>query len=342
MLRIYFDKVVDYNLGKRETAPTWDEAKGDANAFFNLRIAASYFSPAAPSFDSPYQSFISAYRQANELLKDNPNALADPDGNPRTADEWFLDTYGEAYFPLTQSLSKSMDGVPPTLEGRAARQKYVDLIEKHPELGSLIVGNEGAGEFAGAVYDAQHAERVAPGSPFKQREGRAFDEARSAPDVRRGWIEFGRVMDLIDAERINRGLPNLQVAAARDLAHIKREFIRVMGEKNEAWFADFGVTDRNKMNRRIGAMREIVQDKRLSGREDIRVLGEYLRIRDAVTSELRNRKAAGGSSTLDSTANQDLALTWDTLVGKLLEGPGGLAFGDLYHRWLERDQLEAP
>lgn len=328
MLRIYYDKWVDYNLGKRDTMPTFEEAKKDTNAFFNLRMAASYFSPAAPTFDSPYQTFINAYRVLREQ-------------DPETADQKFLDLYGEAYFPLTQSLSRSMDGVPPTLEGRAARKKYEDLVEKYPELGGLIVGAEGAGEFARAVYDSQIISDLAPGSALHQREPRSFEDAAGAPNVRLGWQRFRQAMDLIDAERIQRGLPNLSVAAARDLANLKRAFIEQLGEKYPEWYATFSVVDRNKMNRRIEAMRELVGDERLSQRSDIRGLGQYLRIRDTFSVELAKRAAGGGAKTLEATANQDLRLLWETLVGKLIEGPDGLAFGDLYHRYLERDLPEA-
>lgn len=322
MMRIYFDKVTDFELGKRDTPPTYAEAKKEADSFFNLRMFANFFSPISPSFDSPYQLYRDIYLQLRE-------------DDPTTADEKFLDTYGPEYFALTQSLSRSMDGVPPTLEGWQARKKYKDLIEEFPDLGGLIVGSEGAGEFSKAVYDAQLAAKLSPGSGDKQRELPPFDEAAVRPNVRLGWIEYGRAMDLIDAERIQRGLPNLAVKAARDLVELKRAITAAIEAKYPEWEADRAVTDTKKYERRLEGMRKIAADNRLAQRADIAGLRDYLAFRDVVVAQLGAREA----KTLDAASNQDLALAWDTITSRLVEK--NLAFGDLYHRWLERDRLEA-
>lgn len=336
-MRLYYDKVVDYNLGKRDTMPTWEEATKEADAFYKMRVAASYFLPAAPAFNSPYQLYIDAYRQRREL----DETLDHESPDYQTPDEWFLDTYGEEFFPLTQSLSKSVDGVPPTLEGRAARKKYQDLIEKYADvgLGGLIIGSEGAGEFSRAVYDSQLSSALKPGSERKQRESTNFVEAVSAPEVRHGWIEFGRAMDLIDAERIQRGLPNLQVKGARDLAIIKRAVIEKLAEKRPAWYAEFSTVDMARTEKRIAGMREIASDRRLAGRDDIAGLRVYLQLRDAMSAELAKRAAAGGSKTLTASANQDLAYIWETAWERIVEQ--NLSFGQLLHRHLERDIPEA-
>lgn len=54
---------------------------------------------------------------------------------------------------------------------------------------------------------------------------------------------------------------------------------------------------------------------------------------------LEERGAAGGASTLTAARNQDLAQAWRTITAALTER--NLAFGALYHRWLENDPLEA-
>lgn len=336
VIRIFNDMIVDYNLGKRDTQPTWDEAKKRADSFWNMRIAASWLMPAAPSFRSPYQFYIDAYRQARERVADNPRALADEEGNDRSADEWFLDTFGEEYFVLTQSLSKSMDGIPPTLEGARARKKYEDLIRQHPEMGGLIIGKEGAGEFAGAVYDAQFAAPLAPGSGKHQRESFSFEEAVASPQIRLGWIKFSRAMDLIDAERVRRGLPNFQVRAAQDLATLKRAVVQGIAQAHPEWFEEYGTTDMLKWDKRLEAFSAITQDKRLQKRDDIRGLTTYLQARELILGELGNRKA----KTLTASANRDLAILWDTITQRLVES--NLAFGDLYHRWLENDPVTRP
>jgi len=335
-IRRYYDMIVDYNLGKREERPTWQEAKNDTDAFWNLRTAASYIAPFTPQFDSPYQLYIDSYRLRREwdsTLTPEQRQAADY----LSPDEWFLQTYGEEFFPLTQSLSKSIDGIPPTLEGHEARLHYQDLIETYPELGSLIIGKEGAGEFSRAVYDAQLATRVAPGAAHRQRESQSFEEATAAPNVRLGWLRFRKFMDLIDAERVQRGLPNLQVKEAEGLATLKRVVIEALANRYPEWYAEFSIVDRQAMSRRLEGMAAIVTDKRLIGRPEIQGLATYLRARQAFQGVLAARKAAGGAQTLEAVANQDVAAAWATVVGRLTER--NLAFADLYYRWLTNDDL---
>lgn len=322
LARIFTTKLVDYNLGKRDDRPTYAEAKKETDSFFNMRLFASFTSPSAPSFDSPYQMYISAYRKLREA-------------DPETADEKFLDQFGEEFFPLTASFSRSKDGVPPTVEAYAARSRYRDLIEEYPDLGGLIVGSEGAGDFARSVYDAQLSTPIRPGSDIHQREGQSFEEIEAGPEVRLGWLEYRRVMSLVEAERIQRGLPNLQVKAARDLAEIKRAATQRLAVRYPKWYEGFATVDQNAMTRRIEAMQKIADDDRLAQREDIRGLGEYLRARRAVQAELASRDA----HTLTAGANQDLALLWESIKGAIVER--NLAFQDLYYRYLERDMVAA-
>lgn len=324
LMRIYFDMQVDFNLGKRSEAPTYAEAKKRTDSFYNVRTVASFISPVAPSFQSPYQLYIDAYRALKER-------------DPETADEKFLQQYGEEFFPLTQSLSRSVDGVAPTLEGAAARKKYQDLIERNPDLGGLIVGAEGAGEFSSAVYQSQLQNRVAPGSTEKQREAFSFEEAQAKPNERLGWLEYSRAMDLIDAERMNRGLPNLQVRRAQDLADLKRNVIEGLARKYPEWYERFSVTDRGAWERKMNGMREIAADSRLAARPEIRQLGEYLRARDIIIDELAARQAAGGAATLTAARNQDIAGLWANITAQMVDS--NPAFSQLFYRYLERDPM---
>jgi hypothetical protein len=325
LMRIYWDMAVDHNLGKRAEAPTYAEAKKKTDSFYNLRTVASFVSPVAPSFQSPYQLQIDAYRALKEK-------------DPETADEIFLRDYGPEFFVLTQSLSKTMDGVPPTLEGAAARRKYQDLVERHPELGGLIIGAEGAGEFVSSVYQSQLSQRLRPGSPDRQRKAFSFEEAIAKPNERLGWQEYGRAMDLVDAERANRGLPNLQVRGATDLREAKKAIIDALARKYPEWHAAFSVTDRNAWAKRLAGMRDIAADDRLVGRPDIAGLRRYLEVRDAFVGELVTRGQVGGAKTISAVANVDLAGAWEQVKTKLVDQ--NPAFAALFYRYLERDPLD--
>jgi hypothetical protein len=209
-------------------------------------------SPVSPIFDSPYQPFINAYRNGQERLRNDEYAFGKhPDGSAIGVDEWFLDSYGEEYFWLTQSLTKTSDGIQPTAEGFDARKRYKDLIEQHPDLGGLIVGNEGNGEYSSGVYQSQLAHDTRPGSGIKQREPLTFDEYTAQPEVRLGWLKYSQAMDTIESERVKRGLPNMQVKAAGDLAMLKRLVTQKLAEQYPAWMDEFSQQDTQKWNKRI-------------------------------------------------------------------------------------------
>lgn len=335
--RIMGDRMTDFQLGKRKDKPTYREVKKATDQLYMLRSVASWVSPVSPIFDSPYQPFINAYRNAQERLRDNPNAFGvHDDGTPITADEWFLDSYGEDYFYLTQSLTKSNDGVAPTAEGYDARERYKDLIEKHGDLGSLIIGNEGAGNYSSGVYQSQLAHDTHPGSGTKQRTPYSFDEYTQQPEVRLGWMKYSQAMDTIEAERVRQGLPNLQVKAAQSLALIKQAFTQRIAEKYPAWFDEFSQQDTSKWAKRITALMEIAHDPRLANRPDrpdIAGLKAYLDLRSAFTVELARRE----HHAMTALANSDLANAWHTLSAAIVEKY--VAFAPIFYRYLERDPL---
>lgn len=300
------------------------DVQNEAGQFASFRLIAGSILPTAPIYDSPYEPMIQAYRQKQQ---------EDPEG----ADDWFLDTYGEEYFALTQSFTKLADGVNPSIQGYQARKKYENLIEAHPELGSLIIGNEGGGEavkFSAAIYGKQLRTPVRPGSPTKQRTPLSGEQLVEQPDVRLGWTKFSRTMDMIEAMQFERGLPNLQVKAAQDLRLLKQAVIASLAGKYPAWFAEYSQTDELKWQKRISGMEEIVADSRLSQRPDIEALGKYLRFRSVVVSLLQAREQTG----ISAAANQDLRVLYETVVSKMKEG--SLAFSDLYNRWLDNDPLQ--
>lgn len=325
-LRIYMDSVVDYKLGKRDTPPTGAEAMKKAKDFFNLRAVASFVLPAAPGFQSPYQLQLDSLRRFRAM-------------DPVNGDAKWLEQHGEEYWALTQSFTKSADGVPPTVEAFKARGKYSDLIEKHPELGSVIIGQEGAGEFNNSVYQSQLENQVAPGSIENQRNSLGFEAVDAGPDVRMGWLEYQKLNDTIEAERINRGLPNLRVKGAQDLAAIKRAGTATLAEKYPEWFNQFSITDRNAMGKKLEGLRAMAAHPKMQDRQDIQGLKVYLELREVFRQILAVREQTVGTGSLDSARNQDVATVWETITGALAEK--NLAWSALFFRHLDRDNLEA-
>lgn len=237
---------------------------------------------------------------------------------------------------MSARFSKSNEGLPATIEAEETRQRYIDLIYKYPEIGGLIIGIEGGGEakFSAAVYERQLREETSPGSGMTRRERMSLREILTDSRVREGWVEYGRINDIIYNEMRARGLPNLRVAAARDLLAVKKAAVEDLGKKYPRWYKVHQNPDLMKWPDRIAGMRAIVEDERLAQRDDIRLIGEYLEMRDVVTGELSRRSKAGGSADITSGSNADLRRLWEAWTDGKMNNP---TFSDLLWRWLEFD-----
>ena len=319
---------IDFDNGD-EVAEFLQEVKDDARNFMFLRAIASAFSPASIGFHSPYQEYIDYSRELKAK-------------NPRTADEEFmnylLDEGQEGFFALSARFSKSNEGLPSTIEAEMTRTKYLDMIRRYPEVGGLIIGIEGGGEarWSAAVYERQMREETSPGSGMTRRERLSLEDFLDDIRVREGWVEYGKVNDIVYNEMRARGLPNLRVAEARDLVAVRRAAIADLGEKYPRWYDVYRNPDLTKWEDRIAGLRAIVKDERLSQRDDIRLIGEYLKMRDVLTGELASRSAAGGSGDITSGSNMDVRAVWQAWTDEQMNNP---TFSDLLWRWLEFDPL---
>lgn len=323
---------VEYRAGRRTSPPTYDEAHDVASKLWTTRLITRLAAPAQPIMDSPLQPYFDAYRDMIENL------------GPEEAHEAFLNEYGSEFFAVTMSRTVSETGIPPTVEAEVARRDYQELIEKHPEYGRLIIGDSALGEFSTAAFAAQLERPVDPDNPFSDPE-RTYRPVELDPrtgkimevDRRLGWQEYIQALDQIDLERRRLGLPNLRVAEAEHLAEAKRAVTQFLRQKYPAWWEDFNTQDRLKWDRRIDAFKDLTNDRVMQTRPDIQGLEAYLEARQAILQELNRRKTLGGASTLDATANQDLATLWETTVFQILEE--NVAFGPLYYRYLEGDPV---
>lgn len=363
--RILITKLTDMQLGKAPMIDFSDpnavsqligQTNDEAKQFMRLRTVASAFSPAAPVFDSPYQPYIDIYRQLRDgkfqdamaaVQQMNPEAAAklqaaeqqvvskgeDPATN---ADHLFLDAFGPEYFYLTQAFTKSNDGVPPTTEGVKIAAGLKDLIEKHPDWGSVIVGSTGGGQavqFSRAAYDAQLGNPLRTGSDQTERSILAPEDIVNNAQVRLGWEKYSKVSDAIENLRIQMGLPSLQGNKAAGLRQLKQALVLSLAQESPTWFKDYSTRDDSKWQQDVAAMTDIANDPRLQGRDDIRGMKTYLGFRNQILAMLDARK----SHSITAQANQDLAALWHVGVTALVSS--NTAFADLYYRRLEHDPM---
>ena len=341
---IFAADMTDYSLGLRPDPPTFEEAREKAADLRMLRFAATFMG-VSTQFQSPYQPYVDYYRQLrlNEVeLRKQAVAEGRDLNEVESADEVFLREAGPEYFSLTASVTRNVLGIPPTIPGQKAYKKYKDLIDKHPEIASLIIGAEGAGAFNRSVYEAQQRLESRPGSGEALREVQSPEEAWEEVERRKGWIEYGKLSDLIQVYMNKLGLHSLETQAAAPLKAVRDKWIAAKmftvtpwGQVTlSPWYRDYRQIDTSRMMQRLMSMRAIVQDERLQGRDDIRGLIQYLALRDQFKAFMR----ANGIATLDSQEALPLKLEWDRVVNVLKNS--NLSFAALYDRWLYADNLQ--
>lgn len=345
-MKIWNDEVIkaeqangeDIDLTMQEQEAIRVEAFEKADKIFKLQQATQWVLPAAMYYTSPYQFHHNAWKNLQNLEREDPAGWIEEHGD-KTPQDVFLEEYGEEYIALTMSFSKSRDGVMPTIAAAEFAEKNKDLIEEAPEWGRFIIGAEGAGEYSNAVYSRQFSD-INPITGQSSRYIPSPQDRLIDIDASKGYREYRQVMDYIEAERIARGLPSINVKAGADLARIKKAAVEDISERHPGWAKKRAEFDELSNQRMIQDARLVVSKlKGTPDRKEIDLLSEYLEARDWIVDELARRHNAGGAATLDTYANQDLARMWDSIVGDLTEQD--LAFGDLHTYKLDQDRPQA-
>lgn len=327
---IYQAEMVNYSLGKRDNAPSFEESRKKAAELRGMRFLWR-MSGVSSQFVSPYQPYIDYYHKLRAA-------------DPQNADERFYDEMGEEYFSLTASVTRNVMGLPASVGAFNQYNKLTKLMDAYPELAPLIAGAEGAGEFNRAVYESQKQTLTRSGSGDFMRERLSPDEAWADMERRKGWIEYSRFMSAVEADMTRMGVTSLTAKKAAPIKNARDEWIAQHqtvvnpygGTEASPWFKDYSTFDTGKITNRLTQMREIVQDRRLQGRDDIRGLVDYLSVRD----QYKRAMARKGYATLDSKKAESLSLSWQQTVFAMKQS--NLAFADLYDRWLTNDaSLEA-
>lgn len=345
-VRILHDDIADYNLKYKVESPDakhlaqlWDKSGSQARAFMSMHNAASFVAPTAVLTDSPYEKYIDVYRSRLEYDAKLTDAQRNLPGYQSPKD-WFLTTFGPEFFPLTESLSHTNNGVPPTLEAYHAQAndpRLAKLISADPELGNLIIGKDGAGQFNRAVYEYQFAHGVGDQSGLNQRALATPTEARDAPSIALGWTEYSKMADAVTTALAAAGIGNINDKRAQGLRDQRQQWIADLAGKFPAWYEDYSKVDEIANQKRLIALDRISQSKPMMApaRHDMAGLRDYLAMRKEMTGILAQSKF----STIGAKANSALANVWDTAVQALIER--NPAFGSLYARWLSRDQIAA-
>jgi len=312
-------------------APDMKKVESNAKQFMFLQAFTSWASPAqvknTPLTGSPYQFFIDQYKVMQDL-------------DPKNAQDMFMQRYGKDYFAFTASMSKSM-GIASTVSADHVATQYGDLIEKNPDLASLIVGDiYNKGEFSSSVY-AKQMDQLIAGQSVREKITAQEAIANNQKDL--GWQQYNRYMHMLDAAMFRSGFKSYSDPGASNFSEIKQKIIDILGDKNAAWFKDYGDVQMNKMPITIKGMEQITSDKKLMAdpmRTDLKALRTYLAARSSIKDILTKRGSSKISFDLEgnpSGQNVDLGNALKDISMMLVHND--TRFGDLYHRYLVNDNL---
>ncbi len=329
-LAIYQAEMIEWSQGRRAAPPTYAEVREKAAGMRQMRFL-SYFMGVSGQIETPYQPFADYYRQL-QSIKRGPD---DP-----TVDEQFYNEMGPEFFIFAARVSSTRAGIPATLEANKQWKEMQDLVATYPEIAGWLVGAEGGGEFNRAVYEAQFKQKLGPGSDNTIRKALSLEESIEDVQRRQGWLEYSRLMDDLDMRLRRRGLHAYTQKAAADLKKVKDKWVQEHRFTEQdglrvvsPWYEDYQSTDLSKTLRVLNGLAQAAQDPRLQGRDDVRGLMQYLRLREST----RQMMAHFGAKTLTNKKVAWLDNRWNQNILRLKRT--NLAFADLYNRYLERDNL---
>lgn len=331
------------NLGK--PMPSAQEIADRTRNYWLFAAASAFLGPVSGQGSDPYQFYRDEY---NKMVRSAQNNPRDQFGRMvgQSADDMFLEKYGESYFVFAQTMSKNLSGLPATMNAVRLQKQYQGLIDQAPELAALIVGPEGNGPFSPAAYAYQLNNPLTPGGAEMQRRRLSADEAMTENQKRLGWAKYTARMNDLNAQLVRRGLASFNDSGAEDLKMQKQNWTSLYskplypdGTNNpyyiKAWADDYNTYDAQKYNALIPALTEIARSPLAKDRTDLHVLQEYLGARQELSGILADRKRNGGAGTLTARQNEDLRDQWERTVQRLVLG--NTSFGDLFHRYLSRD-----
>lgn len=320
---IYQEQYWDYLNGQRVNKPNWSDVTKQAEYLTTMDLFVNRLMPLGFRPAPAHQMLVNEYR--NMVSADPKNAMQN-----------FYDKYGPAAMVFTQSLTSDPSGIPATVGASKAVGKYKDLLAQFPELGGVIVGPEGNGNFDDMAYQWQ----VANGLRTPLTPQQAADKAMT----NLGWAAYGKARAGIQAQMQAKGIKSLNEPAAKTLKAQLANYVGRFGDKNDPiynpqFYANFSSFNPNLYQNRIGAILKIAQDPALhanAARGDIRMLQRYSQLRDATYADLQSRKY----KTLNAAANFDLAKRYDVEVASMMHGD--TRFAQLYDRYLSRDDWKEP
>jgi hypothetical protein len=329
---VYRYELIRFNLGDRSTLPTLEEVRDMSNNMYRVKMLSNLVMPFAAQYDSPLSFYTQQFRKLQQTYGADAEAL-------------FLQMYPEMG-PALVSASYNPTGAQASQKAYKNIQKYSSLISKvgqqTPEMiGFLVNDPDGKYDFSEAVYAWQYGNAPVPGSTENYRGRRNPAELKKDANVKVGWIEFRKKMNLLDSQLYAQGYQSYSESGAEELNMLRQLMVSDITTRNRDWAADYYSVDRGKWIYRMESLKTMLSDRKWmednSKRPVVSSIAVYLNTRTQIARELSNRKAYGGASTLTAKENEDLDAYWNSVIYQLKTGSP--EFEEFFNRFLQNDPV---
>lgn len=323
---IHQEQAYDHFNGQRNPGPfkpDWGAIESQAKYLTVMDLLVNRLSPLGFKPAASHAHLVDEYRRMQAA-------------DPKNAQQNFYQKYGQAGMVFTQSLATDPSGIAATVGASKLVNKYAGLLKNHPELGSIIVGPGGNGNFDQMAYDWQVAKGL--------RQRLTPQEAAAHANVNMGWAQYGKIYAQAQTMLEARGLTSINDPQARDIKAMLTNFVAATGDSNNQvynpdFYNDYSGYNSGQYMTRIQALAQLAQEPALlanPARSDIRSLHSYIQLRDTVFAALQQRKA----KTLNANSNADLAQMYDTKVAQMMQDDS--KFAQIYDRFLRKDDWKEP
>ena len=296
-----------------------ERVKNETDRFYVMRTFANLILPASPQFGikPEYQQYVDKWRQYQQQ--------GTIEGV--TAAERYRKDFPE-YFAFGFSTSENTTGVTSTRSARKNAERYGSTISSVLAIPGVDPGVLGAllnnpddtsyDQYTGAW---QTNRQVTPGIDVDYRSQRSPKEAADQPYIAKGWDDFIAMDNKTKALLASKGLKSFSANGAEGLQSYRREWLAWAQRNNPAWFVSYSQRDENQFNANAQAFSRALEDPKFSGdkKNDVawKAIGSYLTTREQLKQELASRQARGGSATLTSASNSDIAAFYTDYVAWL-------------------------
>jgi hypothetical protein len=323
MYSIWQEQMYDYMNGKRTSKPQWSDVENQARYLTVMDLFVNRMMPLGFKPAPSHEYLVQEYR--NMQAQD-----------PKNAQQNFYDKHGAAAMVFTQGLTTDPSGIAATVGASAAVKKYSGLLSQFPELGAVVVGPEGNGNFDQMAYDWQVAKGL--------RSKLSPQEAASHAMINMGWAAYGKAVAAVQAQAQAQGFTSYKDAGAKQLKDELTAWVGQMGDKNSAaynpdWYGNYTSFNQNTYQNRVTALLQLAQDKSLlanPNRSDIRSLQAYSQLRDLTYAQLQ----ANGGGDLKTAKNSGVAQQYTEQLSQMVGAD--TKFAQIYERYLAKDDWKEP